>query len=75
MPRYTFTAPTGRAPITIELRDNDAAWAEAITFCGEMLRDLDGSLPSQTNWQMVVTNAKGEPVAEIDVRARRREPA
>jgi hypothetical protein len=71
VPRYTFIAPTNRAPVTIELLNNDAAWGEAVTFCGEMLRDLDGRLPSHTNWQIVVTNAAGELVAEIDLSARR----
>jgi hypothetical protein len=74
MPCYTFIAPAGQSPITVELRDNDTAWAEAVRFCGEMLRDIDGDLPSRTDWQITVTSETGQLVAEIEIGARRYTP-
>jgi hypothetical protein len=55
----------------IDLRDDDAAWAEAIKFTGETLREVDGSLPSQTDWQISVANRGGELVATIRIQAQR----
>ena len=75
MPRYTFTAPPGRFPITIDLGDDDAAWKEVIVFAGEMLRDIDGKLPSNTDWKISVTNEGGEPVATLRIQAQRHLPS
>ena len=74
MPSYTFTAPTDACPITVDLRNNDTAWAEAVKFCGEMLRDIDGDLPSRTDWQITVTSETGQQVAAIEIIARRFTP-
>jgi hypothetical protein len=45
MPRYTFTASPDRFPVTVDLRDDNAAWKEIVEYAGEMLRDIDGKLP------------------------------
>jgi hypothetical protein len=70
MPRYTFTAPPAR-PVTVDLRDDKAAWKEIVEYAGEMLRDIDGKLPNNTDWQITVTNDSDEAVAEININARR----
>jgi hypothetical protein len=44
----------------VELADDEAAWVEATTACGEMLRDLDGALKAGPEWRMVVTRESGE---------------
>jgi hypothetical protein len=71
MPRYTFTAPRDRFPITVDLGDDKAAWKEIIEYTGEMLRDIDGKLPSSTDWKISVTNDLGQRVATVRVQAER----
>jgi hypothetical protein len=71
MPRYTFTAPDHQFSSTVDLRDDDAAWAEAILFTAQMLREVDGKLPSHTDWQISVTNEGDQPVAMIRIQAQR----
>jgi len=46
----------------LELADNDAAWEEATTACGEKLREMDGSLRPGGGWKMEVTNSQGKAV-------------
>jgi hypothetical protein len=45
----------------LELVDNDAAWEEATTACGEKLREMDGALRPGDGWKMEVTDGRGEP--------------
>jgi len=44
----------------VELADDEAAWVEATTACGEMLRDLDGALKAGPEWCMEVAKESGE---------------
>lgn len=46
----------------LELVDNDAAWEEATTACGEKLREMDGSLRPGDSWKMEVTDAGGKAI-------------
>jgi hypothetical protein len=46
----------------LELVDNDAAWEEATTACGEKLREMDGALRPGDGWKMEVTDGRGETV-------------
>jgi hypothetical protein len=46
----------------LELVDNDAAWEEATTACGEKLREMDGSLRPGDGWEMEVTDAGGKAI-------------
>ncbi|MDX6806420.1 DUF6894 family protein [Terrihabitans rhizophilus] len=71
MPIYRFHVPTGVDPEPVELPHDDAAWSEAVTLCGEMLRDVDGNLPSPTGWLFEVFDASGGRIIEIEVRAQR----
>ena len=74
MPRYTFTAPPERFPVTLDLRDDSAAWKEVVEYAGEMLREIDGQLPNNTDWQLTVTNDGGQPVATVRIQAQRHLP-
>jgi hypothetical protein len=69
MPLYFFNfsrAPT-REPRPfknegLELVDDDAAWEEATTACGEKLREMDGSLRPGDGWNMEVTDVGGKAI-------------
>jgi hypothetical protein len=45
-----------------ELPDFRAAHAEAVLSCGEMLRDLDGALPIDSEWRMDVSDYTGATI-------------
>ena len=68
MPRYFFHV-THREPrvddtVGVVLADRKAAWIEATTACGEMIRDIDGQLAVGTDWLMEVSDEEG-PVFRI----------
>jgi uncharacterized protein DUF6894 len=72
MPLYFFNFSRGSVPEMapfknegLELVDNDAAWEEATTACGEKLREIDGSLRPGDGWTMKVTDAAGEAVFSL----------
>ena len=44
----------------IDLPDAGAAWIEATTACGEIIRDLDGQLKPGETWKMIVRDAEGD---------------
>jgi hypothetical protein len=46
----------------LELANNDSAWEEATTACGEKLREIDGSLRPGGGWKMEVTDAGGKAI-------------
>jgi hypothetical protein len=65
MPLYFYRITHGAgAPAwphdAVELANDEAAWEEATTACGEMLRDLDGALKAGAEWRMEVTRESGE---------------
>ena len=69
MPLYFFnfsSALTSKQPPFknegLELADDNAAWEEATTACGEKLRELDGSLRPGDGWNMEVTDANGKAI-------------
>ena len=43
----------------VVLQDRKAAWDEATKTCGEMIREIDGSLALGSNWQMDVWDETG----------------
>ena len=72
MPLYFFNFSRGSVPEArsfknegLELVDNDAAWEEATTACGEKLREMDGSLRPGDGWKMEVTDAAGKAVFSL----------
>jgi hypothetical protein len=44
----------------LEFVDDNAAWEEATTACGEKLREMNGSLRPGDGWKMEVTDAGGK---------------
>jgi hypothetical protein len=46
----------------LELANNDSAWEEATTACGEKLREIDGSLRPGGGWKMEVTDGGGKAI-------------
>jgi hypothetical protein len=72
MPVYRFQGPVGADPEPIELANDDAAWSEAVTLFGAMLRDADGALPSGSEWRLLVFDGNNEEVIRIESRAQRR---
>ncbi|MET3905915.1 hypothetical protein ABID59_000236 [Bradyrhizobium sp. S3.3.6] len=66
MPRFFFVVADGRNMEIqndgLELPDRDAAWVEATTACGELLRDLDGKLLPGDQWSMKVKDAAGADI-------------
>jgi hypothetical protein len=70
MPLYSFvTTHNGTVhemDEPLDLPDIDAAWHEATVHAGQMLKDLDGSLASNTEWSVEVRQ-KGESVRTIRI--------
>jgi hypothetical protein len=69
MPLYFFNFSRGpeskSSPFEnegLEFADNNAAWAEATTACGEKLREMDGTLQPGGGWKMDVTDANGKSI-------------
>jgi uncharacterized protein DUF6894 len=69
MPLYYFSTTHGQVTNDhlegLELPDDEAAWREATTSCGEMIRDLDGDLKAGPEWRMEVKRESGEVVYRL----------
>ena len=70
MPLYFFQIAYGEGATRlardgVELAGDRAAWEEATTACGEMLRDLGGALKPGSQWRMEVTRGSGEIVYRL----------
>ena len=69
MPRYFFNITQGELPRAadegMELPDDEAAWEEATTSCGEMIKELDGKLKAGPEWRMEVTDGSGAIVYRL----------
>jgi hypothetical protein len=74
MPRYYFHISYGDGSKLrnegIELPDADAAWVEATSACGELIRDLDGGMKPGDAWRMVVKDETGKEVFELEFSTR-----
>ena len=73
MPRYYFHTSRGdgiskQANEGIELPDHDAAWLEATSACGEIIRDMNGSLTPGESWSMIVKDDRGAEVFRLELR-------
>jgi hypothetical protein len=70
MPLYTFVIKhRGKAVETeepLDLPDVHAAWEEATSHAGEMLKDIDGSLEGNTEWSVEVRE-QGNKVRTIRI--------
>jgi hypothetical protein len=69
MPVYYFIIKHGseviKPPSGLRLPDIRAAWEEATTATGEILRDLDGSLEVGTEWSIQIQDETGKPLRTI----------
>ncbi|MET4390898.1 hypothetical protein ABIB73_006684 [Bradyrhizobium sp. F1.4.3] len=54
----------------LELPDREAAWVEATTACGELLRDLNGKLKPGDQWSMKVQDATGADIYLLEFKTR-----
>ena len=57
----------------VELTGEKAAWDEATKACGEMIRDIDGSLHMGSDWKMDVDDEDG-PLFTVHFGAESRRP-
>ncbi|MDO9356999.1 MAG: hypothetical protein Q7T55_25100 [Solirubrobacteraceae bacterium] len=71
MPIYHFEIIRnghGLAPSEgIDLPDIDAAWEEATTAFGQLIRDLDGSLKMGTDWSIEIQDDNRKPLRYISL--------
>jgi hypothetical protein len=68
MPQYVFEVNGDTDLDEIKLPNDQAAWAELVTLCGEMLKDADGRFSSHADLTIVAKEG-GRRVAEIRVSA------
>lgn len=75
MPRYHFNVYHDKSRLDregMELRDQDAAWEEATSAAGEIIKGLDGSLRPGHDWRMEVTDEFANPLWELHVKAKKK---
>lgn len=74
MPLYFFqitkNGKTVRPEESLELSDMKAAWEEATTACGEMIKELDGSLEAGTDWNIEIQDEFRNKLRELTVSAK-----
>jgi hypothetical protein len=74
MPRFFFVIFDGRNIEVqndgLELPDREAAWVEATTACGELLRDLDGKLKPGDQWCMKVKDTTGADIYLLEFKTK-----
>ena len=54
-------------PEELDLPDPEAAWRQATSAAGEMLRDLGGQLRPGTEWRMTVSDGARKPIFGVRV--------
>lgn len=72
MPRYFFHLRhlhDGSDIEGVDLPDFMSAWAEAVRTCGEMLRNLSGSVRPDQPFELIVTDAAGEVLGRLTITA------
>jgi hypothetical protein len=69
MPKYLFDIEQDDVihSDSFELPDMNAAWHEATKTCGEMIRDLDGSLTPGSRWACTIRDKTGKVLRTIEV--------
>ena len=69
MPRYFFTIAKDDQGSSknegLVLASPQDAWTEATMSCGEMIRELNGSLRPGSNWQMTVSDESGKDIFRL----------
>jgi len=71
MPTYAFRWTGEEAATEVELPDEHAAWSQAVTTTGELLREMDGAFPVPGALEMEVKDSAGHSIVWISVQARR----
>ena len=71
MPVYAFQWTGEKAVTEVELADEQAAWSQAVTTTGQMLRELDGSFPMPGSLEVEVKDDAGRSVGWISIMAHR----
>jgi len=54
-----------------ELPDDEAAWEEATSFAGALLKDIDGRFRPGQVWSVEVTDEAGKPIYFISIGSRK----
>ncbi|MCK1518417.1 hypothetical protein IVB22_39310 [Bradyrhizobium sp. 190] len=75
MPRYYFNVLNGTASFDdegVELQDDEAAWRQATTTAGELLKDIDGKFRPDQEWSLEVTDARRKPIYVISISAQKK---
>lgn len=54
MPHYVFKVEGEAATDRILLADDNEAWKQLVTFAGELMRDIDGRMPNDTDCEIAV---------------------
>ncbi len=74
MPRFYFIVTDGSNSQLknegLELPDKSAAWVEATSACGELLRELDGRLAPGEHWSMQVKDEDGADVYLLEFKTK-----
>jgi len=74
MPQYFFFVRDGHNSEIknegLNLPDHNAAWVEATSACGELLRELDGKLAPGAQWSMQVRDAFGTDIYLLEFRTK-----
>ena len=69
MPRYyfvvTLNGETTEPTEPVDLPNMDAAWEEATTAAGEIIRDCDGQLSVDGKWQIEIQASSRKPLRTI----------
>jgi hypothetical protein len=77
MPRYHFQI-TGAATHFdregYDLPDLDAAWSMAISSTGELLRDIGGAMPNNSEITATVSGEDGAELISLSFKATRKAP-
>jgi hypothetical protein len=55
----------------LDLPDSEAAWVEATTACGELLRNLNGRLRPGDHWSMHVKDEAGTDLYILEFKTSR----
>jgi hypothetical protein len=51
--------------VDLELPDRQAAWAQAVTVCGESLEDMDGHFGLSNEWIIAVSDKGGQTLFKL----------
>ena len=74
MPKYFFNvhgATPSRDDQGVDFPDDEAAWREAITSAGELMKDMDENFRPGEEWSLEVTDEEGQSVFFIVIHSKK----